>query len=158
MYLPSGVYHETYRADHAWWQATFVKAKMGLLILFLLVGLPLPGNYPPSIANVIGYTILSALGVQLLIGYCGMITLGHAAFIAVGAYAPAIGMVRYGLPYSVSMALGAVLAGLWSVLFGLPSARVKGFYLIMTTMAAQFVTVDFIITNYVSRFGGRGQV
>src|SRR3990172_121276 len=156
MYLPSGVYHETYRADHAWWQSSFVRTKMALLVLLLLVGLPLAGNYPLSIANVIGYTILSALGVQLLIGYCGMITLGHAAFIAVGAYATAIGMLRYGLPYSVSMALGAILAGLWSVLFGLPSARVKGFYLIMTTMAAQFVTVDFIITQYISKIGGRG--
>jgi branched-chain amino acid transport system permease protein len=55
------------------------------------------------------------------------------------------------------MVMGAILAGLWSVLFGLPSARVKGFYLIMTTMAAQFVTVDFIITQHVSRVGGREQ-
>ena len=157
MYLPSGVYHEAYRADHAWWQTTFVRAKMAFLVLFLIVGLPLAGNYPLSVANIIGYTILSALGVQLLIGYTGQITLGHAAFIAVGGYATAIGILQYGLPYPVSMALGAILAGLWSVLFGLPSARVKGFYLIMTTMAAQFVTVDFIITNYVSRVGGRGQ-
>ncbi len=157
MYLPSGVYHETYRADHAWWQAAFVRAKMAFLVLLLLVGLPLSGAYALSVANIIGYTILSALGVQLLIGYTGQITLGHAAFIAVGGYATAIGILQYGLPYPVSMALGAILAGLWSVLFGLPSARVKGFYLIMTTMAAQFVTVDFIITNYVSRVGGRGQ-
>ncbi len=157
MYLPSGVYHETYRADHAWWQAAFVRAKMAFLVLLLLVGLPLSGTYALSVANIIGYTILSALGVQLLIGYTGQITLGHAAFIAVGGYATAIGILQYGLPYPVSMALGAILAGLWSVLFGLPSARVKGFYLIMTTMAAQFVTVDFIITNYVSRVGGRGQ-
>ena len=157
MYLPSGVYHETYRADHAWWPTTFVRAKMGFLVLLLLVGLPLSGAYALSVANIIGYTILSALGVQLLIGYTGQITLGHAAFIAVGAYATAIGILQYGLPYPVSMVLGAILAGLWSVLFGLPSARVKGFYLIMTTMAAQFVTVDFIITNYVSRVGGREQ-
>ncbi|HLC21813.1 MAG TPA: branched-chain amino acid ABC transporter permease [Candidatus Methylomirabilis sp.] len=157
MYLPSGVYHEAYRADHAWWQTTFVRAKMAFLVLLLLVGLPLSGAYALSVANIIGYTILSALGVQLLIGYTGQITLGHAAFIAVGGYATAIGILQYGLPYPVSMALGAILAGLWSVLFGLPSARVKGFYLIMTTMAAQFVTVDFIITNYVSRVGGRGQ-
>jgi len=156
MYLPSGVYHETYRADHAWCQTAFVRAKMALLVLFLFVGLPLTGNYALSIANITGYTILSALGVQLLIGYSGQITLGHAAFIAVGAYTTAIGMLHYGLPYPVSIILGAIVAGLWSVLFGLPSARVKGFYLIMTTMAAQFITVDFIITQYVSRVGGRG--
>ena len=52
--------------------------------------------------------------------------------------------------------VAALVAGFWSVLFGLPSARVKGFYLIMTTMAAQFVTVEFIITQYVSQIGGRG--
>lgn len=162
MYLPSGVYHETYRADHAWWQAAFVRAKMALLVLVLLAGLPLAGTFLPdvgtfalSVANIIGYTVLSALGVQLLIGFTGQITLGHAAFIAVGAYATAIGMLQYGLPYPVSIVLGAILAGVWSVLFGLPCARVKGFYLIMTTLAAQFVTVDFIITQYVSRVGGR---
>ena len=107
-------------------------------------------------ANIIGYTILSAMGVQLLIGYCGQITLGHAAFIAVGAYVSAIAMLQYQLPYPVGLVLGAIAAGLWSVLFGLPSARVKGFYLIMTTMAAQFITVDFFITQYVSQVGGRG--
>jgi len=157
MYLPSGVYHERYRQEHAWWQGMFVRGKMILLALFLLVLFPMvAGNYPLSVANIIGYTILSALGVQLLIGYCGQITLGHAAFIAVGAYATSIGILQYGLPYPLALTAGALLAGLWSVLFGLPSARVKGFYLIMTTMAAQFVTVDFIITQYVSQIGGRG--
>ncbi len=51
----------------------------------------------------------------------------------------------------------AFVAGIWSVIFGLPSAKVKGFYLILTTMAAQFITVDFIITQYVAQIGGRGQ-
>lgn len=157
MYLPAGVYHERYRVDHAWWQSTFVKGKMILLFVVLLGVIPATGSlYLLSVANVIGYTILSAMGVQLLIGYCGQITLGHAAFIAVGAYVSAIAMLQYGIGYPVSLLLGAVAAGLWSVLFGLPSARVKGFYLIMTTMAAQFITVDFIITHYVSQIGGRG--
>src|SRR3989304_3250625 len=156
-YLPAGIYHERYLQHHAWWQSGFVRLKMAALAVTLLVVLPLTANlYVISVANIVGYTILSALGVQLLIGYCGQITLGHAAFIAVGAYATALGILQYDLPYPVSAAIGCVLAGLWSVLFGLPAARVKGFYLIMTTMAAQFVTVDFIITQYVSRVGGRG--
>lgn len=157
MRLPSGVYHESYTQDHAWWQTRFVKARMLFLLFLLFVVVPQVGStYVLSVANTIGYTILSAMGVQLLIGFTGQITLGHAAFIAVGAYASAIGMLQYHLPYPVSLVLAALIAGLWSVLFGLPSARVKGFYLIMTTMAAQFVTVDFIITQYVSRIGGRG--
>jgi len=155
VYLPAGVYHETYTANHAWWQTTFVRGKMGLLFAFVLT-LPLYANlYVVSVANITLYTILSALGVQLLIGYCGQITLGHAAFIAVGAYVTAMGVLFWHLPYPVAALLGCVLAGLWSVLFGLPSARIKGFYQIMTTMAAQFITVDFIITKYVSRVGGR---
>ena len=61
------------------------------------------------------------------------------------------------IAYPVSIIIAAVVAGVWSILFGLPSAKVKGFYLILTTMAAQFVTVDFVIAQYVSRIGGRGQ-
>ena len=157
MYRPAGVYHETYWQDHALWQTTFVRGKMLLLFLFLLVLFPTFANlYLVSVANIIGYTILSAMGVQLLIGYCGQITLGHAAFIAVGAYTSATLMLQYGLPYPLTLVLGAIVAGVWSVLFGLPSARVKGFYLIMTTMAAQFITVDVVITQYVSLIGGRG--
>ncbi|MEK7205407.1 MAG: branched-chain amino acid ABC transporter permease, partial [candidate division NC10 bacterium] len=118
MYLPAGVYFEHYAKDHAWWRTTFLRAKMVALLVFLLVVFPLTANlYLVSVANIIGYTILSAMWVQLLIGYCGQITLGHAAFIAVGAYATAIAMLQYGLPYPVGVVLGAIAAGLWSVLF-----------------------------------------
>ena len=96
------------------------------------------------------------MGVQLLIGYCGQVTLGHAAFIAVGAYTSTLLMLQLHLPYPITLVLGGITGGLWCVLFGLPSARVKGFYLIMTTMAAQFITVEFFITQYVSQIGGRG--
>lgn len=109
-----------------------------------------------SVANIIGYTILSAMGVQLLIGFTGELTLGHAAFIAVGAYTSAIAMLQYGIPYPLSIIIAAIVAGFWSVLFGLPCARIKGWGIILTTMAAQFITVDFIITQYVSQIGGRG--
>jgi len=157
MRLPSGVYHVNYQQDHAWWQTRFVWLRMGILFFFLYFILPQYADlYILSVANIVGYTILSAMGVQLLIGYTGQITLGHAAFIAVGAYTSAIGILQFNLPYPVTIILAGLMAGLWSVLFGLPSARVKGFYLIMTTMAAQFVTVDFVITQYVSQIGGRG--
>jgi len=166
-FLPCGVYHENYPQDHAWWQTRFVRGKMTLLFLVLFVGFPLfAGPYSISVCNQIGYTILGALGVQLLIGYCGQITLGHAAFLAVGAYTSTLLVLEFpwpkfltdwGLAYPISIIAAAVVAGLWSVLFGLPSAKVKGFYLILTTMAAQFITVDFILTQYVSQIGGRGQ-
>ncbi|NVM24867.1 MAG: branched-chain amino acid ABC transporter permease [Desulfobacterales bacterium] len=166
-WLPCGDYHQEYAKDHGWWQTNVIKGKMILLLLIVSVGFPLSlGEYWLGVANMIGYTALGALGVQLLIGYAGLITLGHAAFIAVGAYTSTLLILRFpwpqfiiswGLGYPISIIIAAIVAGLWSVLFGLPSARVKGFYLILTTMAAQFITVDFILTQYISRIGGRGQ-
>ena len=166
-WLPCGDYHQNYVQDHAWFQTKFIKGKMIVLMAILFVGLPLiSDSYMLSVWNMVGFTILGALGVQLLIGFCGQLTLGHAAFIAVGAYTSTLlilefpwpqFLIDWGIAYPMSIIAAAIVAGLWSVLFGLPSARVKGFYLILTTMAAQFITVDFVLTQYVSQIGGRGQ-
>jgi branched-chain amino acid transport system permease protein len=156
-YRPCGVYHQYYGQDHAWWQTKFVWGKMILLFLAIFYLIPtFMGYYLIGVINVIGYTILSAMGVQLLIGYCGQVTLGHSAFLAIGAYTCTLSMLQLNIPYPFALILGGITGGLWCVLFGLPSARVKGFYLIMTTMAAQFITVEFFITQYVSQIGGRG--
>ena len=167
VWLPCGDYHENYAKDQGWWQSKFIKGKMILLLVIIFAGIPLlASDYWLSVANKVGYTAMGALGVQLLIGYTGLITLGHAAFIAVGAYTSTLLVLQFpwprfildwGLAYPISIIVSGIMADLWSVLFGLPSARVKGFYLILTTMAAQFITVDFILTQYVSKIGGRGQ-
>lgn len=165
-YLPCGQYFESYRQDQQWWRTRFIKGKMVAMVILLLIFPWIVDAQWVSVAHNVSYYVLAALGVQLLIGYCGQITLGHAAFVAVGGYCSAIMMlfvpwpqviVDAGLVYPISMVCAAILAGLWSVLFGLPSARVKGFYLIMTTMAAQFITVDLVLTQYVSKIGDRGQ-
>ena len=140
-WLPCGVYHQNYAQDHAWWQTRFIWAKMIMLFLVLFVFIPwFADSYWISVFNQVGYTVLGALGVQLLIGYCGQITLGHAAFLAVGAYTSTLlilefpwpkVMLDYGIAYPISILVAAFTAGIWSVLFGLPSARVKGFYLIL---------------------------
>jgi len=165
-WLPCGDYHQSYLEDHAWFQTKFITAKMILLGLILFVLIPLVADsYWLSVCNTVGYTILGALGVQLLIGFCGQVTLGHAAFLAGGAYTSTLliiefpwpnFLINWGLAYPLSIIIAAIVAGIWSVIFGLPSAKVKGFYLILTTMAAQFITVDFIITQYVAQIGGRG--
>lgn len=165
-YLPCGKYFESYEEDQRWWRTRFIKTKMIVMVIALLLFPLVVETRYIAWANEVSYYILAALGVQLLIGYCGQITLGHAAFVAVGGYCSAMMMIFVpwpdfvkdaGLVYPLSMICAAILAGLWSVLFGLPSARVKGFYLIMTTMAAQFITVDLVLTQYVSKIGDRGQ-
>ena len=167
VWLPCGDYHQNYAEDHGWWQTNFLKGKMLLLLAVVFIAIPLLADeYWISVCSMIGYTAMGALGVQLLIGYAGLLTLGHAAFIAVGAYTSVMLILQFpwpqflidwGLAYPISIIAAGIVAGLWSVLFGLPSAKVKGFYLILTTMAAQFITVDFILTQYVSQIGGRGQ-
>ena len=167
VWLPCGEYHQSYGEDQGWWQSRVIKGKMILLLAVVFIGIPqFAPEYWVGVSNMVGYTSMGALGVQLLIGYTGLITLGHAAFIAVGAYTSTLLVLQFpwpqvfvdwGLAYPISILAAALAAGLWSVLFGLPSAKVKGFYLILTTMAAQFITVDFILTQYVSQIGGRGQ-
>ena len=170
VWLPCGDYHENYVKDQGWWQSRVIKGKMILMLAIIFIGIPLtPEDWTfdvISVATMVGYYAMGALGVQLLIGYTGLITLGHAAFIAVGAYASTLLVLQFpwpqlildwGLAYPISIIASGIIAGLWSVFFGLPSVKVKGFYLILTTMAAQFITVDFILTQYVSKIGGRGQ-
>lgn len=167
VWLPCGDYHENYKKDQGWWQTNFIKGKMTLLLVTVFVLLPLGlSDYWLGVATMIGYTAMGALGVQLLIGFTGLITLGHAAFIAVGAYTSTMMVLQFpwpqsivdmGLAYPLSVIAAGFTGGIWCVLFGLPSAKVKGFYLILTTMAAQFITVDFILTQYISQIGGRGQ-
>ncbi|HLO93145.1 MAG TPA: branched-chain amino acid ABC transporter permease, partial [Burkholderiaceae bacterium] len=82
---------------------------------------------------------LAALGLNILVGYCGQISLGTGAFMAVGAYAAYNFHVRFdGLPVIVSLLLGGATSTLVGVLFGIPSLRIKGLYLAVATLAAQF--------------------
>jgi branched-chain amino acid transport system permease protein len=95
-------------------------------------------------AILIPFVIMSvaALGVNILVGYCGQISLGSAAFMAVGAYAAFNFFVRVeGMPVLLALVLGGVCSAAFGILFGLPSLRVKGLYLAVATLAAQFFIV-----------------
>ncbi|MDX2155528.1 MAG: branched-chain amino acid ABC transporter permease [Hyphomicrobiaceae bacterium] len=87
---------------------------------------------------------LAAIGVNILIGYCGQISLGSGAFMAIGAYMAykfGTGMPEIGLPplpVLVSIVLGGVSSAIVGILFGIPSLRIKGLYLAVATLAAQF--------------------
>ncbi len=78
---------------------------------------------------------IAALGLNLVIGYAGQISIGHAAFIAIGAYFSAIMVMRFGVPYPLAFLGSGALAGLFGLLLGVPSLRLRGFYLAIATMA-----------------------
>jgi branched-chain amino acid transport system permease protein len=103
---------------------------------------------------------LAALGLNILVGYCGQISLGTGAFMAVGAYAAYNFMVRIdGMPMLAAILLGGLCATLVGVLFGIPSLRIKGLYLAVATLAAQFfVDWSFLRIKWFTNNSSSGSV
>ncbi|MEW6718363.1 MAG: branched-chain amino acid ABC transporter permease [Chloroflexota bacterium] len=136
---PSGEFDTQYAKDIATirrrWQWI-------LLLIFLLALYALPLYAPQStvaLVNRICLTIIAAQGLNLLTGYTGQISLGQAAFMTTGGYLSALLVGHWGWPFWAALPMAAVGTGLVGLLFGLPSLRVKGFYLVMATLAAQFI-------------------
>jgi len=144
MNLPCGTRNFTYAEDMAILR-TKTHWVMFVILLILLFTLPLYlSNYWLSVANLIGITLIAAIGLNILVGYCGQLSIGHAGFIAVGAYTTAILTGRFELPFLVGLICAGVVAGTVGLIFGIPSVRVKGFYLAITTIAAQFIIIWII--------------
>ncbi len=139
MLRPAGDFDRTYEQDMAVvrrpWQMGALA--LGLLAVFTM---PLWGNaYLVGTANQIFYTIIAVQGLNILVGYTGQVSLGQAAFMLVGGYASALATTHWGLPFPLAVPFAGLMAGLVGLFFGLPSLRVKGFYLAMATLAAQFI-------------------
>ncbi|MFM0636343.1 branched-chain amino acid ABC transporter permease [Paraburkholderia metrosideri] len=117
--------------------------------LIAFIAVPVFGNDYWLNAILIPFLVLSlaGLGLNLVTGYAGQLSLGSAAFMSVGAYATYNLMVRVpGLPLPVDLLLGGLITAIVGAVFGLPSLRIKGFYLIASTLAAQFF-VEWIFTR-----------
>jgi len=153
VYLPAGVRNHSYAQDMAIFRTRTQWALLGLLLVSLFVLPMFLSNYWLSVCNIIAITIIAATGLNILTGYCGQLSIGHAGFIAVGGYTSAILAGQLGLPFLVSMLCGGIMAGLIGMLFGLPSLRVKGFYLAISTIAAQFI-IMWVIRNWSGVTGG----
>ena len=143
LYRENGQFKTTYRADQQVFPITQDRIAIGLLLAFAAIVIPLTAPEYLFRAILIPFLILSlaALGLNILVGYCGQISLGTGAFMAVGAYAAYNFTVRIdGMPLIVALLLGGLCATLVGVLFGIPSLRIKGLYLAVATLAAQFFT------------------
>jgi branched-chain amino acid transport system permease protein len=141
MTLPCGIRNYSYAQDMA---ILRTKTHWALLIAFLAVLFTVPlyfSNYWLDVLNLIGITLIAAVGLNILVGYCGQLSIGHAGFIAVGAYTGAILTNRFEMPFLVGLLGAGIVSGVVGLIFGLPSVRVKGFYLAITTIAAQFIII-----------------
>ena len=146
---PAGVFDTTYeedmsidrtRRDKLWKNLAF----LALLLVPLLsvsgpLGLKLISDQYVGLIARVSIFVIAVQGLNLLVGYTGQMSLGHAAFMAVGAYSSAILARELGFTFWTALPMSALLTGLIGLVFGLPSLRVKGFYLAMATLAAQFI-------------------
>jgi branched-chain amino acid transport system permease protein len=140
-YRENGQFKTTYRADQQIFPITQDRIAVVALLAVAYVLVPLMSSEYMFKAILIPFLILAlaALGVNILVGYCGQISLGSGAFMAVGAYAAYNFVVRFeGMPLIVALLMGGFFATLVGVFFGIPSLRVRGLYLAIATLAAQF--------------------
>jgi branched-chain amino acid transport system permease protein len=140
-YRENGQFKTSYRADQQIFPIAQDRWAVLLLIAAAFVVVPMLSSDYMFRAIFIPFLImaLAALGVNILVGYCGQISLGSGAFMAVGAYAAFNFFVRVpGIPLILALILGGVCSAAFGILFGLPSLRVKGLYLAVATLAAQF--------------------
>ena len=141
LYRENGQFKSSYRADQQIFPILQDRIAIAALLAIAFVVLPLSAPEYLFRAILIPFLILSlaALGLNILVGYCGQISLGTGAFMAVGAYAAYNFQVRIeGMPLILSLLLGGACATAVGVLFGIPSLRIKGLYLAVATLAAQF--------------------
>jgi branched-chain amino acid transport system permease protein len=162
LYRENGQFKTSYRADQQIFPITQDRVVIGLLIGFAVLGVPLLASEYMLRAILVPFLILSlaALGLNILVGYCGQISLGTGAFMAVGAYAAYNFFIRIdGMPMLVAILLGGVCATAVGVAFGIPSLRIRGLYLAVATLAAQFFTDwAFLRIKWFTNYAASGSV
>lgn len=126
---------------------------LGLALVLATLPLAFPSNYYFRVAALVNIFALAAIGLNLLMGYAGQVSLGHAGFMGIGAYAVAIGASRFGLHGIVAMLAGAAIAGLLAFLVGRPILRLKGHYLAVATLGLGLL-ISMVLTNEAGWTGG----
>ena len=141
LYRENGQYKTTYAADQQLLPILQDRIFMAAVLVFAFAVMPFIASDYLLLSIVVPFLILTvaAIGLNLLVGYCGQISVGHAAFMAVGAYAAYNLVLRVPqLNFLVVLVLAGVIAAAVGMVFGVPSLRIKGLYLAVATLAAQF--------------------
>jgi branched-chain amino acid transport system permease protein len=137
----------------ALFETAFARRAM-MVFLLALVAVPWAASaFWLDIALRILIAVIAATGLNILTGFTGQISLGNAAFLAVGAYATAVLAGRFQLPFPLVIPAAGLITALVGMVFGVPSLRLKGLYLAVATLAAHFV-IEFVISHWESVTGG----
>ena len=153
MVIRSKTFRESYYEDIKLFQTIWIRVWISLFLM-ILATLPLWGNpYIIYLINLSCIAIVAALGLNLLVGYTGQISLGHSAFVALGAYTTAILSSKVGLPFWTCLIASGSVAAVIGFGLGIPCLRLKGLYLAMATMSFG-VVVEYVIVTWESLTGG----
>jgi len=110
-------------------------------------------QYYLSVANLVWIAVIGALGLNILVGYTGQVSIGHGAFMSVGAYTAANLAIRLGSPWPVNLLAGGLMAAAVGAIVGIPSLRIKGLYLAIATLAGQLI-IEWTINHVTFMSGG----
>jgi branched-chain amino acid transport system permease protein len=147
-----GDFRASYAHDEALWPTRVQRTWLAGLALALLV-FPFGANgYLVGLACLVGIHCIAAAGLNIMTGYTGLISLGHAAFMGVGCYAAAW-LAQRGWPFFLTLPLAGLMAAAIGLVVGLPSLRIKGLYLAVATLATQFLLV-YVFREWESVTGG----
>lgn len=138
---------QTYLADEALFDTRTQKAWLVLLAASLVMFPFVADAYWLYLACLVAINVASATGLNILTGYTGLVSLGQAAFMGLGAYTVAVLEQRLGTPVLLNLVAGGLVAMAGGLLVGIPSLRVKGLYLAIATIAASFIA-HFIFANW----------
>jgi branched-chain amino acid transport system permease protein len=140
---PAGDFRTSYVDDNALFKTKFEgKTALGI-VLALIIAAPFLSNYVLSQLIVISIYAIAALGLNILVGVTGQISLGHGAFFGFGAFSSAWIVSSFGIPAMFAIPLAGVMTTAIGMIFGVPAARIKGLYLAIATLASQFILEDF---------------
>ena len=115
------------------------------ILPFILKGVTFSYKYYLYILNMAGIYMILTVGLDLLSGFTGLMSLGHAAFLAIGAYTSAILVDQAGLPFELSLIITPIIVGLFGFVIGFPALRIEGMYLGLTTLGFGFIVKRLII-------------
>src|SRR5689334_5008892 len=149
-----GVLKTSYEADMALYALPIARWAVGAIAAVMFAVLPLAlGEYYLSLINLASIAVVGALGLNLLVGYTGQISVGHGAFMSVGAYTAANLVTHLQAPFWVTIPAGGLMAAAIGAVVGIPSLRIKGIYLAIATLAAQLI-IEWTINHVQAISGG----
>ena len=149
-----GVLKTTYEADMAFYPLPIARWTVAALAVLFFLVIPLTlHEYFLSVGNLVWIAVIGALGLNILVGYTGQVSIGHGAFMSVGAYTAANLANRLGSPWPVNLLAGGLMAALIGAVVGIPSLRIKGLYLAIATLAGQQI-IEWTINHVTFISGG----